>query len=110
MKFDIIRHFRVLFVVSMISSVLFFLLSTNEKTTHNYLLSLGISAMYTFGYGISNGWLNAFLDRRFSWMEQTKQRIFATIISVLLLNIFLTYLFNYVHYILIQGGNPERFF
>ncbi|MDO5615575.1 MAG: 2TM domain-containing protein [Cruoricaptor ignavus] len=110
MKFNAIRHFRVLLVVCVVSSVFFFLLSTNEKTSRNYLLSLGISAMYTFGYGISNGWLNAFLDRQFSWMEQTKQRIFATIISVLLLNIFLTYFFNYVHYILIQGGNPEYFF
>ncbi len=104
------QSLKTLLWISLISSIVFFVISTPEKTPINYFFTLLISAMYTFGYGVANGFLNDFLDRKFSWTEQTKQRTISGIVGTIILNVALTYVLNYINFVLIQGLQPEVFF
>ena len=66
-----------------------------------------ISMMYTTVYGIGNGVLNEYLNRKFSWESQTRKRTVWGIIGTIVVNVALTYLCNYINFILIQGEAPE---
>ena len=81
-----------------------------DKTLQRYLLYFLISAMYTFCIGLGNSYLNEYLDSKFSWTEQTKQRTIAAVVGTLLLNIILVYACNYINFVLIQGKSQEKFF
>ena len=105
-----LNSIKTLLWVSLITSVLFFYLGTNIKTLESYLYTLGISAMYTFGYGLSNGFLNEYLNRTYSWIDDTRKRIISSIVGSVLLNVGLTYLFNYINLVLVQGVSTEKFF
>ena len=104
------KPFRVLAWIAFGCSILFFMISTPEKTPQNYLYTLLISAMYTFGYGISNGLLNHYLDKKFSWTTATNKRIIGAIVGTVLLNVILTYGLNYINFVVVQGENPDIFF
>jgi len=104
------KSLKALLWISIVCSVLFFTFTTSEKTIQNYLLNLGISMMYAFGYGIPNGFLNEYLDKKYSWIDQTRQRTISAIIGTVLLNTGLTFLLNYSNFVLIQGLNAEVFF
>lgn len=104
-----IKTLKTLLWISFISSILFFVLTTSEKTVKNYLFTLGISLLYTFGYSVPNGFLNFFLDKRYSWIEDTRQRTIWAIVLGVSLNVFLTYALNFINFVLIQGLDPQKF-
>jgi Putative regulator of cell autolysis len=66
--------------------------------------------MYSLIIGLGNGFVNDFLTRRFSWVEQTKTRVILGIIATFLVNVILVLLCNYVTYILILKKNATDFF
>jgi len=66
--------------------------------------------MYSLIIGLGNGFVNDFLTRRFSWVEQTKTRVILGIIATFLVNVILVLLCNYVTYILILKKNANDFF
>lgn len=105
-----IKSLKTLLWISFIGSLLFFMLTTSERTPKTYLFTLLISLMYSFGYGLSNGIFNEFLNRKYSWTEQTKQRLTYGIIGTVIINVVLTYVFNYINFVLVQGLKPEEFF
>lgn len=105
-----IKILSFLFWLSFGISILIFVIANEDKSVHSYLLTLAISMMYSFGYGLSNFAFNNFLDRKFSWKTQTTKRTIAAIIGALLLNIFLTYLFNYIYFVGIENVSTEDFF
>ncbi|MGC4128678.1 MAG: histidine kinase [Bergeyella sp.] len=74
-----------------------------------YLFTLGISLLYTFGYSVPNGVLNHFLDKRYSWINDTKKRTIWAIVLVVSLNVFLTYALNFINFVLIQGLDSQKF-
>lgn len=96
--------------VSVGSSFLFFFITNEEKSVESYFFTLLISLMYGFGFMIPNGVLNEYLNRKFSWTQQTTQRTLWAIIGAILLNTFLAYAINYLNFVVIQGVNPEEFF
>jgi len=96
--------------ISFGGSILFFLLTSPVKSFENYIYTFLISVMYTFGYGIGNGFLNDYLDKRFSWSEETQKRTIYAIVGTLILNIALTYILNYINFVLIQDLSPKEFF
>lgn len=104
------KSLKTLLWISFGGSILFFLLTSPEKSLENYIYTFLISVMYTFGYGIGNGFLNDYLDKKFSWSEETNKRTIFAILGTLILNISLTYLLNYINFVLIQGLNPAEFF
>ena len=99
-----------LLYINLIISVFIFMIDGGDKTLQRYLLYFLISAMYTFCIGLGNSYLNEYLDSKFSWTEQTKQRTIAAVVGTLLMNVALVYFCNYLNFIVIQGKNPEKFF
>lgn len=97
--------------VTLGSSIFFFIFFSDEKTLESYIYNLLISAMYAFGMGISNGVLNDFLNKKFSWTEQTRLRTVLGIIATIIVNFILVYVCNYINFVVIQKvATPEVFF
>lgn len=93
------------------SSLFFFLFFSDQKNFEGFVYNFLISAMYSFGMGISNGVLNDYLNKRFSWVDQTKRRTILGIVLTVILNVILVYLFNYINFVLIQGAaDSTQFF
>ena len=97
--------------VTLGSSIFFFIFFSDEKTLESYIYNLLISAMYAFGMGISNGVLNDFLNKKFSWTDQTRLRTVLGIIATIIVNFILVYVCNYINFVVIQKvATPEVFF
>ena len=99
-----------LLYINIIVSLFIFLIDGGEKTFERYSVTFLISGMYTFFIGLGNGFLNDYLDSKFSWTDETRKRTIAAIVGTLLMNIALVYFCNYLNFIVIQGKNPEKFF
>lgn len=111
MKLDVIKKAALnLLYINIIVSLFIFLIDGGEKTFERYSVTFLISGMYTFFIGLGNGFLNDYLDSKFSWTEETRKRTIAAIVGTLVMNIALVYFCNYLNFIVIQGKNPEKFF
>jgi sensor histidine kinase YesM len=95
--------------ITLIFAVLFTLINQDFS-----LVSIGytlvISAMYSFGLGFAQGIINDYLSEKWDWIADTNSRIWAGIISTVLYTVPAVLLINYVNFIVISGGNPDRFF
>ena len=69
-----------------------------------------ISGMFSFGMGFGNGLINQYLNKKWSWIEQTNQRVTAGIIATVLYTVPLVLAINYVTFILLNGNDPSKFF
>jgi len=93
------------------SSIFFFTFFSDEKTLESFGYNLLISAMYAFGLGLSNGYLNDFLNKKLSWTEQTRLRTILGIVATIIVNFIIVYVCNYLNYVIIQKvTTPEVFF
>ena len=111
MKLEVIKKTALnLLYINIIVSLFIFLIDGGEKTFERYSVTFLISGMYTFFIGLGNGFLNDYLDSKFSWTDETRKRTIAAIVGTLLMNIALVYFCNYLNFIVIQGKNPEKFF
>ena len=111
MKLEVIKKTALnLLYINIIVSLFIFLIDGGEKTLERYSVTFLISGMYTFFIGLGNGFLNDYLDSKFSWTEETRKRTIAAIVGTLVMNIALVYFCNYLNFIVIQGKNPEKFF
>lgn len=111
MKLEVIKKTALnLLYINIIVSLFIFLIDPGEKTFERYSVTFLISGMYTFFIGLGNGFLNDYLDSKFSWTEETRKRTISAIVGTLLMNVALVYFCNYLNFIVIQGKNPEKFF
>ena len=111
MKLEVIKKTALnLLYINIIVSLFIFLIDGGEKTFERYSITFLISGMYTFFIGLGNGFLNDYLDSKFSWTDETRKRTIAAIVGTLLMNVALVYFCNYLNFIVIQGKNPEKFF
>ena len=111
MKLEVIKKTALnLLYFNIIVSLFIFLIDGGEKTFEKYSVNFLISGMYTFFIGLGNGFLNDYLDSKFSWTEETRKRTIAAIVGTLMMNVALVYFCNYLNFIVIQGKNPEKFF
>ena len=111
MKLEVIKKTALnLLYINIIVSLFIFLIDGGEKTFEKYSVNFLISGMYTFFIGLGNGFLNDYLDSKFSWTDETRKRTIAAIVGTLVMNIALVYFCNYLNFIVIQGKNPEKFF
>lgn len=111
MKLEVIKKTALnLLYINIIVSLFIFLIDGGEKTFEKYSVTFLISGMYTFFIGLGNGFLNDYLDSKFSWTDETRKRTIAAIVGTLVMNIALVYFCNYLNFIVIQGKNPEKFF
>jgi hypothetical protein len=67
--------------------------------------------VYAFGLGLSNGFLNDFLNKKFSWTEQTRLRTILGIVATIIVNFVVVYFCNYINFVIIQKvSTQEEFF
>lgn len=104
------KSFTNLVWVAFFISITIFIFFNEDWSPLNELLTFAISLMYSLIIGLGNGFVNDFLTRRFSWVEQTKTRVILGIIATFLVNVILVLLCNYVTYILILKKNANDFF
>ena len=87
-----------------------FVFFMREKTIQNYFINILIAGMYSFTIAVGNGVVNDYLNKKYSWVEDTKIRTVLGIMSTLLVNVLLVFLCNYINFILIQGNDRSKFF
>ena len=93
------------------SSIFFFTFFSDEKKLESFGYNLVISAMYAFGLGLSNGFLNDFLNKKLSWTEQTRLRTILGIVLTVIVNFIVVYGCNYINFVIIQKvSTPDEFF
>lgn len=93
------------------SSIFFFTFFSDEKTLESFGYNLVISAMYAYGLGLSNGFLNDFLNKKLSWTEQTRLRTILGIVLTVIVNFIVVYGCNYINFVIIQKvATPDEFF
>ena len=93
------------------SSIFFFTFFSSDKSFSSFAYNFAISAMYAFSLGLSNGFANDYLTKRFPWVEQTKTRAIVGIIVIIILNVIAVYVCNYVNFVVIQKvATTEDFF
>lgn len=68
------------------------------------------SAMYSFGLGLGNGIINEYLNTKWSWVEETNQRLTAGIVATIFYTVIIVLLVHYVQYVLILGNSSNDFF
>lgn len=106
------KSFTTLLCVS-VAVGLFIFLFFNGKDYHTpkYLaVSIGVAMLYSYLIGYGNFVMNYFLSKKFSWIDQTRERTIFGIIGAVLVNIILVLACNYVNLILVNNNNPENFF
>ncbi|EQB92494.1 histidine kinase [Elizabethkingia anophelis 502] len=81
---------------------------TKDQNLITFSYTMVISLMYSMLLGVGNGYLNNFLDSKYSWTEETRKRTIIGIIATVIINIILVYICNYLNFIVIQGENPEN--
>lgn len=89
----------------------FFTFFSDEKSFESFGYSFLISALYAFSLGPSNGIVNEYLNKKFSWTEQTTYRTILGIVATIVVNFVVVYFCNYINFVVIQkASTPEEFF
>lgn len=96
--------------ITLICGVFFFIVGGGDYTIKSFLISLGVSAMYTFGLGFGQGLLNDYLSKKWDWVTQTNQRVWSGIIATFLYTVPAILIIHYVLFVLIRGYSFDGFF
>jgi hypothetical protein len=96
--------------ITLICGVFFYTVGGGNYTIKGLFISLGISAMYTFGLGFGQGLLNDYLSTKWDWVKQTNLRVWGGIIATILYTVPAIFIIHYVLFIKIKGYNIDIFF
>lgn len=69
-----------------------------------------VSAMYSFGIGFGNGWINYLLDKKWDWLKQTNLRVYFGVITTILYTIPVVLGIDYLTFVVFQKLDPSEFF
>lgn len=105
-----LKGLKILLYIALGSGLFFFVFFSGEKSIYSLLYSTAIAMLYTFSMGIGNGLLNDVLDKRYSWVDQTRTRAILGVISTVVLNTILVYFCNYVNFVWIQKASTTAEF
>ena len=100
-------------IVSLKITILFavvFTLINQNFSIQAISYTLLISAMYSFGLGFAQGFINDLLNKKWDWVQHTNTRVWAGIITSVLYTVPIVLLINYINFIIISGNNPDNFF
>lgn len=96
--------------ITLIFGLFFYLIGGGKYTVKGFFISMGISALYSFGLGFGQGVLNDFLSSKWNWVTQTNERVWGGIIATVLYTVPAIFLIHYVLFVKVQGYNFETFF
>lgn len=103
------KSFTTLFWIALTSGIFFFIINPQKSIT-TLLLTLLISALYTFAIATANTVVNDYLNRRFPWTERKKSEIVFGIILIVITNSAVVLFCNYINFIIVQGEDSANFF
>lgn len=104
------KDFYNILTISLGAGLFFFTFFDSEKTVQNFFFTLGISLFYTVVLSTGNHQINTFLNRKFSWVENTRQRTIFGIIATVLGNVIMVLFCNYIVFIVIKNEDSSKFF
>ncbi len=102
------KEFLLIVKITLILGSLFFIINGNY-TVKSFLISVGVSALYSFGLGFGQGFLNEFLSSKWNWVTQTNIRVWVGIIGTVLYTVPAILIIHYILFIKLQGENADEF-
>lgn len=96
--------------ITLIFGVFFYLIGGSPYTIKGFVISIGVSALYSFGLGFGQGVLNDFLSKKWDWVTQTNQRVWTGIILTIAYTIPAILIIHYILFVKIQGDSIDNFF
>ncbi|MGB1042567.1 MAG: 2TM domain-containing protein [Tenacibaculum sp.] len=107
---DLKKGFILALKITLIFGLFFYIIGGGKYTVKGFFISMGISALYSFGLGFGQGVLNDYLSSKWDWVTQTNQRVWGGIIGTVLYTIPAIFLIHYVLFVKLQGYNMDTFF
>jgi len=104
-KEGFLTSLKITFIFAVVFTVL-----NQDFTFKGVLYTILISGMYSFGLGFGQGVINDTLSKKWSWVDETNQRVWIGIIATIGYTIPVVFLINYINFIVINGNNPANFF
>lgn len=102
------KEFILTLKITLIFGVLFFIINGNY-TGKSFLISIGVSGLYSFGLGFGQGFLNEYLSSKWDWVEQTNIRVWMGIIGTVLYTVPAILIIHYILFIKLQGEDVNSF-
>ncbi|MCL1673124.1 2TM domain-containing protein [Elizabethkingia ursingii] len=96
--------------ITLVCTIIFGVIEPGYISWENIWKSFVISSMYCLLLSMSQGYLNGFLDKKWSWIEDTKKRLIYGVSLTVVVTIATVFLCNYVNFVLIQNVSTEKFF
>ncbi len=89
---------------------LFFMFINQQFTLKDIAFTFFVSAMYSFGLGLGNGFLNDYLSTQWSWVTETNKRVWAGIIGTVLYTVPVILGIHYFLFFILKDNHPKYFF
>jgi sensor histidine kinase YesM len=96
------------FKISLVFTLVFSLIQA-DFSSKTLLITFSVSALYSYGIGFGNGLINAILDRRWNWLEQTNLRVYFGIICTILYTIPVVLGIDYLTFVVFQKMDISNF-
>ncbi len=97
------------FKISLVFTLVFSLVQANFSPKA-VLTTFWVSALYSYGIGFGNGWINTVLDRRWNWLDQTNLRVYFGIICTILYTVPIVLGIDYLTFVVFQKMDVSKFF
>lgn len=94
--------------ITLIFGVFFTIINQNFDVK-SIAISFLISGIYSFGLGFGQGLLNDYLTTKWSWIENTKQRVWSGVIATMSYTVPVVLFINYMQFVVIPGASSEAF-
>jgi len=97
------------FKIALVFTLVFSLIQA-DFSPKTLLTTFSVSALYSYGIGFGNGFINTILDRRWNWLEQTNLRVYFGIISTILYTVPVVLGIDYLTFVVFQKMDVSNFF
>ncbi len=95
--------------ITFICGLIFFIINGNY-TFKSFLITMGMSAMYSIFLCFIQGVMNDYLSTKWSWVYETNKRIWSGIIVTVIYTVIAILIIHYVLYVKVNGLPVEKFF
>lgn len=96
--------------ITFVVGTFLFIFFSREKSLENYIYNLLVAGLYSFTIAIGNGLVNDYLNRKYSWVDETRKRTVYGVITTVFVNVILVLFCNYVNFVLLQKQDSSKFF
>ncbi|WP_275140745.1 2TM domain-containing protein [Elizabethkingia meningoseptica] len=91
-------------------TILFGVVLVDHVSWESIWISFIISSMYFIILSFSQEFLNKYLDKRWSWIYDTRKRLIYGVSLTIVITIVSVILCNYINFVVIQNVSQEKFF